>query len=628
MKLSNTKLSSAKSSHTKLNRAKLSQIAPVIAATIGLSLSACQNAGTLEAPQTGPTLSTKAASGYFSTSGSKIIDANGATVRFTGVNWFGFETDRFMPHGLWSVNYKATLDKVKSLGLTLIRLPYSDDIFTPGRSPQSLNTGENPDLAGKTSLEVMDQIVAYAGQIGVRILLDRHRPDANSQSELWYAGNVSEGTWINNLKTITTRYKNNPAVIGIDLHNEPHGQACWGCGEGARDWRLAAERGGNAVLGIQPNWLIVVEGVDSFNGSGNWWGGNLQGAKDFPVRLNVPNRLVYSAHDYGMSVSSGQPWFNDGNFPNTLEPHWDKNWGYILKQNIAPVLIGEFGSKLEDAKDRTWMPRLLEYMKNNGASWTFWSLNPNSGDTKGLLQDDWKTTDNVRYDVIKPYLVPLSGGAVNPGNNAPSVSITSPSNNSNLPAGTGSLTIQANASDSDGSVSSVKFFNGANLIATDSSAPFEATANGLTAGNYSFRALATDNQGATAESTVAVTVASPGTGGGGTGGGGTGNGTCKVQYVKANEWNSGATINMTVTNSGSSAVNGWNVTWNFVNGQQITQSWNGTHTQNGNAVSVANLNYNSSIGANGGTVNFGFNMNHNGNNPIPTGFKLNGQTCQ
>jgi endoglucanase len=603
-------------------------------AALGIITAALASCGQNTAPNLTdaktPNLKASAASGYFSTSGKNIIDSSGKVVRFTGANWYGFELDQYAPEGLDKATYRSILDKVKSLGLTVLRLPFTDDLFTSTRFPSNGQIANiNPDLAGKNSLEVMDAIINYAAQIDLRILLDRHRPSAGSQSERWYTGNVPETTWINTLKSITTRYKNNQAIIGIDLHNEPHNNngidTCWGCGDINKDWRLAAERGGNAVLSIQPNWLIVVEGVQEFNGQFNWWGGNLQGAKDFPVRLNVPNKLVYSAHDYAMSVSSGQPWFNDGNFPNTLAPHWDKNWGYLLKQNIAPVLIGEFGSTLADDKDKAWLPLLLQYMKDNGASWTYWTLNPRSGDTKGLFQEDWTSTDNVRYDVIKPFLVPLTGsGGGTPTNNAPSVSITSPTNGSTLPAGTSSVTIKANANDNDGSVSSVKFFNGTSLIATDTSAPFEATASGLSAGNYSFKAVATDNQGATAESSSNITVASGNTGGG-TGGG---TGSCKVQYVKANEWNTGATINVTVTNTASSAVNGWNVTWNFANGQQITQSWNGTHTQSGSGVNVKNMDYNASIGANGGSINFGFNLNHSGNNPIPSGFKLNGITCQ
>ena len=42
-------------------------------------------------------------------------------------------------------------------------------------------------------------------------------------------------------------------VIGADLHNEPHSPACWGCGDPNTDWRLAAERAGNAILSVNSN---------------------------------------------------------------------------------------------------------------------------------------------------------------------------------------------------------------------------------------------------------------------------------------------------------------------------------------------------------------------------------------
>ena len=57
-------------------------------------------------------------------------------------------------------------------------------------------------------------------------------------------------------------------VIGADLHNEPHAPACWGCGDKALDWRLAAERAGNAILAVNPNWLIFVEGVNCYGPGG------------------------------------------------------------------------------------------------------------------------------------------------------------------------------------------------------------------------------------------------------------------------------------------------------------------------------------------------------------------------
>jgi endoglucanase len=363
--------------------------------------------------------------GFWSTSGSKIVDSVGNPVRVTGVNWFGFETSNLMPHGIWSANWKTLLNQVKSMGLTVIRLPYSDDIMA-NQVVQGVNTAANPDLAGVTTLALMDKLIDYCGQLGIRVIIDRHRPDSGGQSKLWYTASVSEATWIANMKSLAARYKGDPTVVGFDLHNEPHADgteptgtgACWGCGDPARDWRLAAERGGNAVLQANPDLLIIVEGVSCPSGATpniwdsipdpdcGWWGGNLTMAGQFPVRLSNPRKLVYSAHDYGMSVFNQQRWFIDPTFPATLQPFWESMWGYLVRQNIAPVLLGEFGTTLADPKDSVWLPALLNYAQSLGMSWTYWSLNPNSGDTKGLLLDDWTTIDHARYDVIHPFLVP------------------------------------------------------------------------------------------------------------------------------------------------------------------------------------------------------------------------------
>jgi len=90
-------------------------------------------------------------------------------------------------------------------------------------------------------------------------------------------------------------------VIGADLSNEPHRAATWGHDNLAKDRRLAAERVGNAILEVNPNSLSIVEVVQHVGSDKNWWGGNLSGVAEAPVRLSRPEQLVYSAHD------SGQP---------------------------------------------------------------------------------------------------------------------------------------------------------------------------------------------------------------------------------------------------------------------------------------------------------------------------------
>jgi endoglucanase len=367
----------------------------------------------------------QAGAGYWHTSGRQILDAAGQPVRIAGVNWFGFETANHVVHGLWARDYKSMIDQMKSLGYNTIRMPYSDDILKPGTMPDSINTdGKNTDLRGLTSLQVLDRIVAYAGQSGLKIVLDRHRPDAAGQSALWYTASVPESTWITNLKALATRYQGNSTVVGIDLHNEPHDPACWGCGDTSRDWRLAAQRAGNAVLSVNPELLIMVEGVQSYNGTNGWWGGNLMGVAQHPVQLDVPNRLVYSAHDYATSVAQ-QSWFSDPSFPANMPGIWDKYWGYIFKQNIAPVWLGEFGTTLQPSVDQKWLAELVKYLRStsaNGADsfhWTFWSWNPNSGDTGGILKDDWQTVDTVKDGYLASVKAPGFDPGPGPGPGGP-----------------------------------------------------------------------------------------------------------------------------------------------------------------------------------------------------------------
>ena len=341
------------------------------------------------------------ADGYFHTDGNRIVDAAGNPVKLNGMNWFGFETGNHVPHGLWSRGMDSFLDQLQQNGFNLLRIPWSDDLFKPGVKAESINLQQNPDLKDLTPLQVLDELVARAARRKMRIILDRHRPDSNAQSELWYTDKVSEETWIADWKAMAQRYRGNATVIGADLHNEPHGKATWGAGDRATDWRLAAERAGNAVLNVEPQWLVIVEGVERVGNDGYWWGGNLSAAAENPVRLHVEHRLVYSAHDYGPGVSA-QPWFQSPDFPKNLPALWDRHWGYLSRQKIAPVLIGEFGGRATDhqSPEGIWQNALVDYINANGIYWTYWCLNPNSGDTAGLLKDDWQTIDAPKQQML------------------------------------------------------------------------------------------------------------------------------------------------------------------------------------------------------------------------------------
>jgi endoglucanase len=346
---------------------------------------------------------------YLQTEGNMLVDSNGNRVILTGINWFGLETESFAPHGLWARPWESFLDQIKELGFNTIRLPYSNELLEPGSMPNGINYDLNPDLEGLNGLEVMDKIIAGAGERGLRVILDRHRPNSHAQSELWYTSEVSEERWIEDWVMLAERYQGDDTVIGVDLHNEPHGAATWGSGDPATDWRLAAERAGNAILEVNPNLLIIVQGVDRYEENWYWWGGNLMGAGDYPVRLDVPNRLVYSTHVYGPGVYP-QPWFAEPEFPGNLPGIWDRHWGYLHHENVAPIIVGEFGGRsVGDDAEGIWQRALVSYLREHDLSYFYWTLNPNSGDTGGLLLDDWQTVDPEKQELLSGYQFPAIG---------------------------------------------------------------------------------------------------------------------------------------------------------------------------------------------------------------------------
>ncbi len=346
---------------------------------------------------------------YLHTDGAKIRDASGEVVTLTGLNWFGMETETLAPHGLWVRSYGDMLDQIVQLGYNCLRLPFSSVLFDPKLQPNGIDFSKNPDLRGLTGLQIMDTIVVAAGKHGLKIILDRHRPNSSAQSKLWYTDAMPETTWIAQWKALAERYRGNDAVIGADLHNEPAGVATWGSGDPRTDWAMAAERCGNAILEVNPNWLIFVEGVERYYGPGgnvldwNWQGGELIAARDRPIKLNVAHRLVYAPHEYGPSVYN-QPWLNESNFPDNMPALWNKRWAYLAKEGIAPILIGEFGGpSVGTDTEGKWVRAFVSYIKSIQVHYTYWCLNPNSGDTGGLLEDDWHTVNPGKQELLKTY---------------------------------------------------------------------------------------------------------------------------------------------------------------------------------------------------------------------------------
>ncbi len=385
-------------------------------------------------------VSTAAVSGddWLHTDGSKIYDKNGNEVWLTGANWFGFNTGTNVFDGVWSCSLKSTISAIADRGINSLRVPISAEIinsWASGKYPNpNLNQAENPDLVGLNSLEVFDKTIEYCKANGVKIILDIHSAKTDAMGHmhpLWYKDNATVEDFYSAWEWIATRYKNDDTLIAFDLKNEPHGavydgqaSAIWDDSNSQNNWKAVAETCAKKILAINPNVLIMVEGIESYPKEGKdfssrnagdyyitWWGANLRGVKDHPIDLGAyQNKVVYSPHEYGPLVYR-QPWFNKDFTKTTLyNDCWGDNWAYIMEDDIAPIFIGEWGGFLDGGDNEEWMKYLREYIIENKIHHTFWCINANSGDTGGLLKDDFKTWDEAKYNILKSALWQTNDG--------------------------------------------------------------------------------------------------------------------------------------------------------------------------------------------------------------------------
>jgi endoglucanase len=550
-----------------------------------------------------------AQTGYWHTSGNQILDSSGHIVRIAGVNWYGFETTDEVVHGLWAQDYKYILNAIKSNGYNVIRMPMSNQMVETPIVPTNISYHNasgpiNTDLQGLNSLQILDKVVTYAGQIGLHIILDNHRSEAGNGAEgngLWYTSQYPESAWINDWTMLTTRYLNNNTVIGFDLRNEPHnaqsGGSCWGCGGPQTDWRLAAERAGNAVQAVNPGLLIFVEGTDCYNGNCDWWGGNLAGAQSYPVVLNAAHELVYSPHDYGPNLYQ-QPWFNSNTTYQSLVGIWTQFWAYLSLNGTAPVWVGEFGttnnaSDIESnvaGSQGQWFQSIVTFMQNNSQiDWTYWALN--GEDSYALLDSNYDSTpvSSLKQGLLATIQLTGGGGSCSSVPPAPTGLAATAVSSSQINLTWNAVTPPPSCNITYNLYSSRQpVFN---------PGPTTLIARGLVGTSYSNTGLqpsttyyyivrTMDAKGESGNSNIAhATTQSGGSGM-----------SCHITYVDQNDWGTGFTAAVSIQNTGTQQINGWTLTWTWSGNQQIIQSWNSNYTQTGQNVALTNAVWNGTIG--------------------------------
>ena len=361
------------------------------------------------------------------------MDANGSRFKLAGVSWYGAESADLVPMGLDHADVHTIAHAAKLLKFNSVRIPWANELYESNPVVADALVSANPALQGKTALEVLDAVIAAIADEGLIVILDNHRSrgdwccDTAHGDGLWHTAQYPETSFIADWTAMVQRYQNQPAVVAVDLRNELRGelpddagtvcadcdsppdsgcgcwQPSWGDNNPLTDWAAASERVGDAILKVNPNLLVIVEG-DFW---ATWIGANYR-----PVTLSVANRLVYSAHNYASSNGGAASFANYTAFKASL----DTNWGYLVTEGqpyTAPVWVGEFGANntspdtsVADLAATTdpnaeWWIWIRQYIAENDFDWSVWALNGTEGpgygrtfgaeETYGVLGVDWVT---------------------------------------------------------------------------------------------------------------------------------------------------------------------------------------------------------------------------------------------
>lgn len=328
------------------------------------------------------------------TSGHQILDAKNRRERLASANWYGFDQKEFVPGGLDHATLGQIIEQIHTLGLNSIRLPWANETLEKNPVVPDYAVKANPQFRGKRALDVMDAVISALARSHIMVILDNHVSRADwcckddDGNGLWYNADYLEEKWLADWRNIVLRYKDQPWVVGADLRNELRSGAAWGGSDPKLDWHAAAERGGNAVLAANPNLLVMVEGPE--------YSTNFTAFAALPLKLRIPNHLVYSPHAY----SSPEHTFASY---DELKQVFDARAGFLLHTEPGvPLWVGEFGAcqSLDCGAESQWFTWFIQYLKENDLSWGYWPLNgtQSSGysrsydtlETFGLLTPDYQ----------------------------------------------------------------------------------------------------------------------------------------------------------------------------------------------------------------------------------------------
>jgi endo-1,4-beta-xylanase len=196
------------------------------------------------------------------------------------------------------------------------------------------------------------------------------------------------------------------------------------------------------------------------------------------------------------------------------------------------------------------------------------------------------------------------------GNNGNIVSVTNPGSQTSTVGTAASVQIQATDSGSGQTLTYSATGLPAGLSISSSTGLISGTPT--TAATSSVTVTAKDGTNASGSASFSWTV-NPKSGGG----------TCHVTYTRNSEWPGGFTAQVIIANTGTTAINGWSLTFTWPGDQKITSNFNGGFSQSGANATLTNASYNGTI-APGASITDGFQGSWTSNDSSPASFSVNG----
>ncbi|HWO60053.1 MAG TPA: cellulase family glycosylhydrolase [Umezawaea sp.] len=377
-------------------------------------------AGVVAVPSAGAAPAEQDWVGPLSTRGRYVVDARGDRFKLKSGNWHGAsgtwngsgdiadpanhhageKADR-IPLGLDRASVDAVIDGFVEVGLNSVRLPFSNQMVHDGAVVPLASVAANPELAGRTPLQVYDFVVERLTARGLAVILNNHTTTTRwccgvDGNERW---NTAQSTrqWQDDWLFMARRYAGNKRVVGADLYNEVRRNVWddpnWGSGDD-RDWQRASQEVADRIqLEANRDLLIIVEGI-------NWTGLPVDGLPHGrptlePVRtlshtLIDSGKLVYSAHFYGYTGAnhSGATGIGETHDPRYQDLSVAELRDVVRRQALyvseesgahftAPVWISEFGvggRENTDPASRAWFSNFVDLLVQADADFAYWPM--------------------------------------------------------------------------------------------------------------------------------------------------------------------------------------------------------------------------------------------------------------